>query len=67
MLLTAALLVVTANTTILKIVNSLTFDLERRLKLKVDEVGLLLQHLYGYNLVWFLKPATPFRFPARLN
>ena len=34
--------------------------MDRRLKLKVDEVGLLLRCLYGYNSVCFLKPATPF-------
>ena len=48
MLLTGALLVV----------KNLTFDLNRRLKLKVDEVGLLPRVLYGYNLICFLKPAT---------
>ena len=57
MLLTGALLVV----------KNLTFDLDRRLKLKVDEVGLLLRVLYGYNSVCFLKPATPLRLPGRLN
>ena len=51
MLLTGALLVVTTNTKIL----ILTFELNRRLKLKVDEVGLLLQFLYGYYSVCFLK------------
>ena len=50
-----------------QIVSTLTFELERRLKVKVDEVGLLLRHLYGYNSVCFLKPATPLRLPARLN
>ena len=57
MLLTGALLVV----------KNLTLDLDRRLKLKVDEVGLLLRVLYGYNLICFLKPATPLRLPGRLN
>ena len=42
-----------------QIVSNLTFELERRLKLKVDEVGFLLRHLYGYNSVCFLKPPTP--------
>ena len=27
----------------------------------VDEVGPLLRHLFGYNSVSFLKPATPLR------
>ena len=63
MLLTGALLVVTTNTKIL----ILAFELNGRLKLKVDEVGLLLQFLYGYNSICFLKPATPLRLPARLN
>ena len=44
-----------------------TFELERRLKMKVDEVGLLLLHLYEYNSVCFLKPATPLRFSGRWN
>ena len=68
MLLTGALLLVTTNTTNSKqILSTLTFELDRRLKLKVDEVGLLLRFLYGYNPVCFLKPATPLRLPARLN
>ena len=50
-----------------QIVSTLTFELERRLKVKVDEVGLLLRHLYGYNSVCFLKQATPLRLPGRLN
>ena len=62
MLLTGALLLVTTNTTNSKqILSTLTFELDRRLKLKVDEVGLLLRFLYGYNSVCFLKLA------ARLN
>ena len=40
---------------------------ERRLKEKVDEVGLLLRHLYGYNSVCFLKQATPLWLPGSLN
>ena len=63
MLLTGALLVVTTYTKIL----ILTFELNRRLKRKVDEIGILLQFLYGYNSVNFLKPATPLRLPARLS
>ena len=51
----------------IKIVCTLTFELERRLKLKVDEVELLLRHLYGYNSVSILKPATPLRLPGRWN
>ena len=45
----------------------LTFELERRLKVKVDEVGLLLRHLYGYTSVCFLKTVTPLERPGRLN
>ena len=68
MLLTGALLFVTKNTIFLKkSFFSLTFDLERRLKLKVDEVGLLLRHLYAYNSVSILKPATPLRLQGRWN
>ena len=48
-------------------VSTLTFELERRLEVKVDEVGLLLRHLNGYNSVCFLKQATPLRSPGRLN
>ena len=66
-LLTGALLVVTTNTIFLKIVCTLIFDFERQLKVKVDEVGLLLTHLYGYNSVSILKPATPLRLPRRWN
>ena len=47
--------------------STLTVELERPLKVKVDEVGLLLRHLYGYNSVCFLKPATPLGKPGRLN
>ena len=50
-----------------QIVSSLTFELDRRLKLKVDYVGLFLSVLYGYNSVSFLKPATPLKLPTRLN
>ena len=50
-----------------KIVRTLTFEMGRRLKLMADEVGLLLRHLYGYNLVTMLKPATPLRLPGRWN
>ena len=39
----------------------------RRPKLMVDEVGLLLRHLYGYNSVCFLKPATPLMLPGPLK
>ena len=63
MMLTGALLVVTTNTKIL----ILTFELNRRLKLKVDEVGVLLQFFYGYNSVCVLKLAIPLRLPARLS
>ena len=47
--------------------SSLTFEFEKWLKVKVDEVGLLLRHLYGYNSVCFLKPVAPLRLPGRLN
>ena len=50
-----------------KFVSTLTIELERQLTLKVDEVGLLLRHLYGYNSVCFVKSATPLRIPGRLN
>ena len=50
-----------------QIVSTSTFELQRRLKLKVNEVGLLLLHLYGYNSVFFLKQATPLMLPGRLN
>ena len=50
-----------------KIIRTLTFELERRLKLKADEVGLLLQQLYGYNLVSMLKTATPLTLTGRWN
>ena len=49
------------------IVSTLTIDLEGRLTVKVDEVRLLLRHLYGYNSACFLKPATRLRLPGRLN
>ena len=48
-------------------VKNLTFELDTRLKLKAYEVELLLQVLYGYNLICFLKQATPLRLPGRLN
>ena len=50
-----------------QVVSTLTVELERPLKLKVDNVGLLLRHLYGYNSVCFLKPVTPLKLPGRLN
>ena len=61
MLLTGILLVVE------EIVSTLTFELDRRLKLKVDKVGPLLRFLYGCNSICFLKPATPLRLPERLD
>ena len=78
MLLTGALLVVNTNTTTLLLtqtlghnakqsVGTLTFELERQLAVEVDEVGLLLRHLYGYNSVCFLKQATPLRLPGRMD
>ena len=47
--------------------STLAIELERRLKVKVDEFGLLLRHLYGYNSVCFLKQATLSRLPGQLN
>ena len=47
--------------------STLTFELDRRLKKRIDEVGLLLRHLNGYNLVCFLEPGTPLRLPAQFN
>ena len=68
MLLTGALLVVTTNTTILKqIVRTLTFKLEKRLKLQVYKVGPIFRHLYGCNSVCLLKPVNPLMLPGRLN
>ena len=68
MLSTGALVVVNTNDHNPKqIVSTYTFDLEGRLKVKIDEVELLLRHLYGYNSVCFLKPATNLRLPGRLN
>ena len=66
MLLTGALLVVTTNN-LKEIVSTLRFELDRPLRLKVDEIGLLLRFLYGKKSVRFLKPATPLRLLARLN
>ena len=61
MLLTGALFVVNTNThNPRQIVSTLTFELETRLRVKVDKGGLLLRHLYGSNSVCFLKPATTF-------
>ena len=47
--------------------STLTVELERRLKVKFNEEGLLLRHLYAYNSVCFLKPAIPLGKPGRLN
>ena len=63
-----ALFVVSKNTKNPKqIVITLTFELERGSKLKVDEIRRFLPHLNGYNSVCLLKPATPLRSPVRLN
>ena len=68
MLLTGALLVLTTNSIFLKkIVPTLIFELEIKLKPKVDEIGLLPRNLYGYNLVSILTPATPLKLPGRWN
>ena len=48
-------------------VKNLTFELDTRLKLKADEVEILLRVLHGYNLICFLKPVTPLRLTGRLN
>ena len=48
-------------------VKNLTFELDTRLKLKADEIELLLRVLHEYNLICFLKPCTPLRLPNRLN
>ena len=50
-----------------QIVSTLTFELDSRLKQKVDEVGLLLRHLNRYNLVCFLELPTPLTLPAPLK
>ena len=50
-----------------QMLSTLIFELDRRFKLKLFEDGLLLQHLYGYHSVSFLKPATSFRLLGRLN
>ena len=42
-------------------------ELKRRLRLKIYKLKLLRRHLSGYNLVRFLKPATPLRLPERMN
>ena len=41
--------------------------MERQLKLKVDDVGLLPWNLYGYNSVSKLRAATPLRLQGRWN
>ena len=51
----------------LLVFKNLTFKLDTRLKRKADEIELLLWVLYGYNLICFLKPATPLRLPGRLK
>ena len=45
-----------------QIVSTLTYELKRRVNVMVDDVDFLLRHLYGYNSVCFLKPATALRF-----
>ena len=71
MLLTGPLLVLTRSAIFPKeIVCILTSELERRLKLKADKIGLFLRHLYGYNSVSIylsLEPATPLRLAGRWN
>ena len=68
MLLTDSLLVVTTKPQNPKgIVSTFSFELERRLKLKVHDVGVLIRHSYWGNSVCFLKPATLSRLRRRLN
>ena len=68
MLLTGFLLVVTTKPQNPKgIVSTLSFELERRLKLKVHDVGVLIRHSYWGNSVCLLKPATLSRLQRRLN
>ena len=68
MLLTGSLLVVTTKPQNPKgIVSTLSFELERRLKLKVRDVGVLIRHSYWGNSLCFLKPATLSRLQRRLN
>ena len=67
MLLTGAHLVVNKNVNPKQIVSILTFESQRRLKVKVDEVGLLLRHLKGYYSVCFIKPVTPLRLLGHCN
>ena len=50
-----------------QIVTTLTFELCTRLKVRVNEVGLLLRFLYRYNPVCILKLATSIMLPAPLN
>ena len=50
-----------------QVLTTLTFELKRRLKVKVDEVGLSLRLLYGYNSVCFVKAVTPLKLPRRLD
>ena len=49
------------------IVSTLSFELERRLKLKVEGVGVLIRHSYWGNSVSLLKAATPSKLQGRLN
>ena len=60
---------VNTNTTIIKkVVSTLTFELERRLNVQVDEVGLVIRYLYGYNSVCFsLKTSHSLTLPGRLK
>ena len=44
-------------------VSTLTFELDMRLNLNIDEAGRLLRFLYGHDSVCFLKPATPLTLP----
>ena len=68
MLLTGSLLVVTTTRQSPKgIVSTLSIELKRQLKLKVDDIGVLIRHSYWGNSVCFLKPATLSRLKRRLN
>ena len=49
------------------IVSILSFELERRLKLNVEDVGVLIRHSYWGNSVCFSKLTTPSKLQGRLN
>ena len=68
MLLTGSLLAVSTKPQNPKgIVSTLSFELERRLKLKVDDVGALIRHSHWGNSLCFSKATTPSKLQGRLN